>query len=78
MTFNQCRICTHFEGFKNDLKVCPAFPNGIPDRVWRASNDAAYNAEHNGVHSDDLPAHNKVLKEQVGQYVFKPITLTKI
>lgn len=71
--WDYCMFCEHNTGYvdKGDVKIstCKAFPNGIPDKYRMFSGDTQIIEENGKLVKTKL--HNKVVKGQIGDYVFK-------
>jgi hypothetical protein len=52
-----CARCRHFDRDRRDADVCEAFPNGIPDEIWKGEDD----------HSEPFPGDHGIQFEPIDE-----------
>lgn len=63
---SQCTACTHLDRQKEQSLLCDAFPEGIPQEIWK--NEVAHTTSYpgdNGIHLELIPLD--VLGQRTGQ-----------
>ena len=61
----QCFNCKHAQPFDGTKLKCAAFPEGIPEPIWRNKHDhrQPYPGDHQGIRFDPMPCGNDFLNE---------------